>query len=96
VCLTHHSGLLQHGPPIFYSDNGEDSILPRPGNGLSHINTHAVAEEEVEEVLSNQGEDRPGREGSRVAIGQTAAGRYLRVIYVRDPEPDSVFVITAY
>jgi len=24
------------------------------------------------------------------------AGRYLRVIYVPDPEPDSVFVITAY
>jgi hypothetical protein len=29
-------------------------------------------------------------------MGQTEAGRYLRVIYVRDPEPDSVFVITAY
>jgi len=23
-------------------------------------------------------------------------GRYLRVIYVPDPKPDSVFVITAY
>ena len=34
--------------------------------------------------------------GSRVALGRTAAGRYLRVIYVPDPEPDSVFVITAY
>jgi len=31
-----------------------------------------------------------------VALGRTAAGRYLRVIYVPDPEPDSVFVITAY
>jgi hypothetical protein len=31
-----------------------------------------------------------------VAIGQTEAGRYLRVIYVPDPEPSSVFVITAY
>jgi len=29
-------------------------------------------------------------------LGQTAAGRYLRVIYVPDPEPDSIFVITAY
>lgn len=37
-----------------------------------------------------------GREGSRVALGRTEAGRYLRVIYVPDPEPDSVFVITAY
>jgi hypothetical protein len=33
---------------------------------------------------------------SRVAIGCTSRGRYLRVIYVPDPEPDSVFVITAY
>ncbi|NUQ66262.1 MAG: hypothetical protein HUU20_27695 [Pirellulales bacterium] len=29
-------------------------------------------------------------------LGQTAAGRYLQVIYVPDEEPDSVFVITAY
>lgn len=31
-----------------------------------------------------------------MAIGQTPAGRYLRVVYVRDPEPDSLFVVTAY
>jgi hypothetical protein len=37
-----------------------------------------------------------GLEGSRVALGQTRAGRYLRVVYVPDPEPDSVFVLTAY
>ena len=41
-------------------------------------------------------EDRPGKEGSRVAIGKTSGGRYLRVIYVTDPEPDSLFIITAY
>ena len=64
--------------------------------GLPHIYNHRVNEEEVEDVLTNPGEDRPGREGSRVAIGQTAAGRYLRTIYVRDPERDSLFVITAY
>lgn len=50
----------------------------------------------MEQVLRHPGEDRPGKEGSRVAIGQTEAGRYLRVIYVPDPEPDSNFVITAY
>jgi hypothetical protein len=50
----------------------------------------------VEEVLANPGEDRPGREGSRVAIGQTLGGRLLRVIYVPDPQPNSAFVITAY
>jgi hypothetical protein len=33
---------------------------------------------------------------SGLLLGQTASGGYLRVIYVPDPEPDSVFVITAY
>jgi hypothetical protein len=37
-----------------------------------------------------------GREGSRIAIGQTRSGRYLRVVYVPDPEPKSIFVITAF
>jgi uncharacterized protein DUF4258 len=64
--------------------------------GLPHIYNHGVTEEEVEDVLTNPGEDRPGREGSRVAIGQSLGGRYLRAIYVRDPEPDSLYVITAY
>jgi hypothetical protein len=67
-----------------------------PETGEPHIYNHGVSEDEVEDVLRAPGEDRPGREGSRVALGQTRAGRYLRVIYVPDPEPQSVFVITAY
>jgi hypothetical protein len=67
-----------------------------PETGSPHIHGHAVDEAEVEEVLRAPGEDRPGRDGSRVAIGQTRAGRYLRVIYVPDPKPGSIFVITAY
>jgi len=67
-----------------------------PETELPHIYGHDVEEREVEEVLLNPGEDRPGREGSRAAIGRTSAGRYLRVIYVPDPVPESVFVITAY
>ena len=67
-----------------------------PGTGAAHIHNHQVAEDEVIEVLEKPGEDRAGREGSRIALGQTASGRYLRVIYVPDPEPDSVFVITSY
>ena len=67
-----------------------------PETSLPHIYKHGVDGSEVEDVLRSPGEDRPGREGSRVAIGQTEAGRYLWVIYVADPEPDSVFVITAY
>ena len=67
-----------------------------PKTGCRHIEEHQVREHEVEDVLQKPGEDRPGREGSRVAIGQTRAGRYLRVIYVPDAEQDSVFVVTAY
>ena len=67
-----------------------------PETGLPHIYNHEVREDEVEDVLRRPGEDRPGKENSRIAIGQTKAGRCLRVIYVPDPEPDSVFVITAY
>ena len=67
-----------------------------PETGAPHIYNHDVEEHEVEEVLSGAGEDRPGREGARVAMGQTQSGRYLRIIYVPDPEPESVFVVTAY
>jgi hypothetical protein len=67
-----------------------------PETGQPHIYNHDVAESEVEEILARPGEDRPGAGGSRIAIGQTSAGRYLRVLYVPDPEPDSVFVITAF
>ncbi|MHC1600004.1 MAG: hypothetical protein ACXQS5_04190 [Candidatus Methanospirareceae archaeon] len=47
-------------------------------------------------MLAHPGEDRLGHEGSRVAVGQTQNGRYLRVIYAPDKEPNSIFVITAY
>lgn len=67
-----------------------------PETGAPHIYEHGIDEEEVIDVLSNPVEDRPSREGSRIVIGKTRAGRYLRVIYVTDPEPGSIFVITAY
>lgn len=67
-----------------------------PETSLPHIYKHNVSENEVEDVLLKPGEDRLGREGSRVALGQTSGGRHLRVIYVPDPEPESVFVITAF
>ena len=67
-----------------------------PATGEPHIYNHGVTEEEVEAVIRRPGEDRRGREGARVAIGQTRAGRFLRVIYVPDPEPESIFIITAY
>ena len=67
-----------------------------PTTGQPHILENDVDEREVQDVLETPGEDRPGRDGSRIAVGQTRAGRYLRVIYVPDPEPESVFVVTAY
>ncbi len=67
-----------------------------PSSGQPHIYGHDVTEAEVEDVISRPIEDRPGTEGSRVALGQTEGGRYLKVIYVPDPVPGSLFVITAY
>lgn len=67
-----------------------------PDSGEPHIYRHRVAEGEAEDVLRRPLEDRIGRDGARVAIGQTRTGRHLRVIYVPDPEPESVFVITAF
>jgi hypothetical protein len=67
-----------------------------PETGLPHIYAHGVGEEDVEDALRRPMEDRPGREGSRVALGRSRSGRYLRIIYVPDPAPESVFVITAY
>lgn len=67
-----------------------------PDSGWPHISGHGIAEDEVEYVLRRPGDDRPGRDGSRHALGQTAAGRYIRVIYVPDEAGDGVFVVTAY
>ncbi len=64
--------------------------------GEPHIHRHQVTETEVEEVLNRPLEDRPGRDAARVAIGRTREGRYLRVIYVPNPAPNDVFVITAF
>jgi hypothetical protein len=67
-----------------------------PDSDEPHIHGHGVTEDEVRQVLARAGEDRPGGDNSRIALGQTAAGRYLRVIYVPDPIGDSAFVVTAY
>jgi hypothetical protein len=42
-----------------------------PQTDAPHIYNYGVDEEEVEAVLQRPGEDRPGRDGSRVAMGQT-------------------------
>jgi hypothetical protein len=55
-----------------------------PAIGLPHIYKHEIDENEVEDILSRPGEDKRGRENSRVATGQTQAGRYLCVITAYD------------
>jgi hypothetical protein len=67
-----------------------------PDTGQPHIHGHGVTEAEVEFIVQDPGEDLPGRDESRQALGQTESGRYLRVIYVPDPNPGSVFIVTAY
>ena len=67
-----------------------------PESGEPHIARHGIREQEVRDVVERPLEDRPGSEGSRIALGQTRSGRFLRIVYVPDPEPDSVFVITGY
>ncbi len=67
-----------------------------PESGLPHIYDHGITEAEVAWILARPGEDGPSSGSSRQAIGQTSAGRYLRVVYVPDQEGDGVFVITAY
>jgi hypothetical protein len=67
-----------------------------PQTDLRRIYGHDVSELEVEQVLQRPTEDHFGDEGSRVAIGPTSTERTLRVIYAPGPQPNSVFVITAY
>jgi hypothetical protein len=51
-----------------------------PQTDAPHIYKHRVSEEEVEEILVNSAEDRPGKDDSRVVLERTFAGRFLRVI----------------
>jgi hypothetical protein len=66
------------------------------GTGLPHIAEHGVTEEEVAEVLRRPTLNQPGRRNSRIVLGQTAAGRCLKVVVVPDDDPTSLFVVTAY
>jgi hypothetical protein len=67
-----------------------------PETGEPHIHEHGVDEDEVEEALASALEDFPGRRDSRIAYGQTVAGRHLKIVYSPDPGGQSAFVITAY
>jgi hypothetical protein len=51
-----------------------------PDTAEPHILNHGVTEAEAIQVLSRPGEDLPAADGARMALGQTVAGRFLRVI----------------
>jgi len=65
-----------------------------PHTGNPHLWKHNVTEDEALEVMANADGDRRSRNGTRVIVGQTDAGRYLRVFYFVDGE--SVVVMTAF
>ena len=63
---------------------------------IEHIGEHGVSPEEAEEVVVAAADHYPekvGDEKFRIR-GQTAAGRYLQVIYIIDP-PRCIYVIHA-
>jgi len=64
--------------------------------GLPHVESHGVATWEAVDVLTNCDFVYNGRKGTRIAVGQTRHGRYLRVIYRTDERDNSRLVITAY
>ncbi|MFZ2958596.1 MAG: hypothetical protein WA705_17040 [Candidatus Ozemobacteraceae bacterium] len=65
-----------------------------PGTEEPHILLHDVSEVEAEEAFENNQEDRQGEKNARSRIGQTDAGRHLRIIYRVFPK--EILIITAY
>ncbi len=61
-----------------------------PTTDEAHVESHGISVHEAEEVLAAPLVDYPGTRGARIAVGQTNAGRYLRVIYVPDRVPGSI------
>lgn len=67
-----------------------------PDTNLPHIYGHGVTEPEVRQVLKRPGLNVRASGNSRSIMGQTPAGRHLKVVFVPDEEHDSGFVVTAY
>lgn len=71
-------------------------LYHHPDTDLPHICNHGMTEQEVRDVLNYPLEDAKSDSDSRIAIGQTRAGRYLKAVYVPDKVGDGIFVITTY
>lgn len=79
---------------------GDDKMNLRfyvdPETEQPHIYEHGVTEDEVGQVLARPGDDHQGAQHTRMKYGQTAAGRYLKVIYKENRQAQEIYVITAY
>jgi hypothetical protein len=67
-----------------------------PERDEPHFARHGVTAEEVREVLERPRARYRGSREALIVVGQSDEGRWLQVIFVEDPEPNSYFVITAY
>lgn len=67
-----------------------------PETGQPHIYDHGVQEDEVADILDEPQRLSRGSNRSKIAVGQTRAGRWLMVVFIEDPSPNSYFVISAY
>ena len=81
---------------VSYRERMQIRFYLDPISGEPHIWRHGVTETEVRQALLARSEDRPGADGSRVGIGRTEGGWYVRVIYVREQVRGSILVLTAY
>src|SRR5947207_2786850 len=86
---TMGSSLLPNRPR---NDRMELRFWNDPETELPHIYAHGVTEEEVQQVLDRPGLDYPEARDARVRLGTTAAGRFLKVVYVPDKGAKSAFV----
>ena len=67
-----------------------------PETEQPHIYDHGVTEAEVREVLARPGLVLTGSKNSRFTLGQTSAGRCLKVVHAPRKDGPGIFVITAY
>lgn len=67
------------------------------GWNINHIAEHGVEPEEAEYVASRARAPWPRNvgDGKYMVMGQSAAGRHLQVIFVRDEDAPTVYVIHA-
>ncbi len=67
-----------------------------PESDQPHIHNHGVTQAEARQIFARPGLVLKGSNNSRFKLGQTEAGRYLKIIYAPSKDGKGVFVITGY